>query len=93
MSTFNLSAVTIPTPEPYDKKDPQKQLENLSYVLLQIISTAKLAGFTFNDAQGGLSVDVSGLEGAIRDLKYNEQVLDLGVARLQFLGKTVSMIT
>jgi hypothetical protein len=91
MSTFNLSAVTIPTPQPYDDKEPTQQLENLSYVLLQIIEQAKASGFTFNDAQVTLTVDVSGVESAIRDLKYNSETLDLGPIRIHLTGKAVSI--
>lgn len=93
MSTFNLTAVTIPTPQPYDDKDPQRQIENLSYVVLQILSQAKLAGFTFNDAQVSLTVDVSGIESAIRDLKYNGEIIDLGPIKLYLTGKTISLLT
>jgi hypothetical protein len=91
MSTFNLTPVTIPTPQPYDDKDPTRQLENLSYVLLQMLDQAKTAGFTFSDAQAELSVDVSGIEAAIQDLKYNSQVIDLGPIKIFLTGKTVSL--
>lgn len=87
MSTFNLSSVTIPTPQPYDDKEPTRQLENLSYVLLQMFDQAKQAGFTFNDA----TVDVSGIEQAVQDLKYNGQVIDLGPIKIFLTGKTVSL--
>jgi len=43
MTTFDLGTVTIPAAAEYDEAAPQKNLENLAYVLLQIISIAKAA--------------------------------------------------
>jgi hypothetical protein len=41
MTTFALSTVTIPTPTAYDVDAPLKNVENLAYVLLQILTVAK----------------------------------------------------
>lgn len=92
MSTFDLSQVTIPTPQPYDNKDANKQRENLCYVLLQVVSQAKQAGFTLTDTQVSLTVDVTGIEDALRDLKYNSEVLDLGPIKIYLTGKTLSLV-
>jgi hypothetical protein len=40
---ISLSGITIPTPEPYDDKNPNKQRENYYYVQLQILAAAKAA--------------------------------------------------
>ena len=92
MSTFNLSQVTIPTPQPYNNKENNQQRENLCYVLLQAIGQAKQAGFTFADTQASLTIDVSGIESALRDLKYNSEVLDLGPIKIYLTGKTLSLV-
>jgi hypothetical protein len=49
MATINLSQLTIPTPQPYDKKDEQCQQENFFYVLNQLLVLMKVAGFQVND--------------------------------------------
>jgi pyruvate/oxaloacetate carboxyltransferase len=49
MAEMTLSGVTIPTPAPYDAKDSTKQLENLCYVLLQVVQVVQGAGFKFGD--------------------------------------------
>lgn len=43
MVTFDLSAVVIPTPTAYDADDPFKNLADLAYVLMQILTVAKAA--------------------------------------------------
>jgi hypothetical protein len=49
MAEMTLSGVTFPTPAPYDSKDPNKQRENLCYVLLQVLQSFQSAGFKFGD--------------------------------------------
>lgn len=49
MATIHLSQLTIPTPEPYLKGEPSRQLENLCYVLLQMLVLAKANGVVFDD--------------------------------------------
>jgi NTP pyrophosphatase (non-canonical NTP hydrolase) len=44
MTTIDLSTVTIPAADEYDEAAPQKNLENLAYVLLQVLTIAKTAG-------------------------------------------------
>ena len=41
MTTIDLSTVTVPTPAPYDADDPLKNLGDLAYVILQILTVAK----------------------------------------------------
>jgi hypothetical protein len=92
MADFTLSAVTIPTPEPYDDKDPQRQLENLAFVLLQMIQQAKTAGFVFSDvAANAGGVDLTDITQAVNDLKYNGEVIDLGPIQIHLTGKTLSV--
>jgi hypothetical protein len=40
---ISLSGITIPTPQPYDKNDSNRQRENYYYVLNQILAAAKAA--------------------------------------------------
>lgn len=61
---ISLSSITIPTPQPYDKTQPERQRENLSYVLLQILQEAKAA----NDD------DPFGLLGALQQSAATVQV-------------------
>lgn len=49
MAVMHLSQLTIPTPEPYDKQAAQKQIENLCYVLLQLLVLGKAAGVVIDD--------------------------------------------
>jgi len=105
MAEFTLSAITIPTPVPYDEKDPTRQIENLAYVLLQVVQTVQGAGFKFGDvdkatkdgvdiktAIDGVSVtvsptDLAPLVQAVKDLQYNDNVIDFGVFRIELRGK------
>lgn len=49
MATINLSSLTIPTPEPYQKSNSTQQLENLCYILLQLLVIGKAQGLTLDD--------------------------------------------
>jgi hypothetical protein len=49
MATIAFSSLTIPTPEPYSKNEPSKQLENLCYVLLQMLALGKTNGVVLDD--------------------------------------------
>lgn len=49
MATIALSQLTIPMPEPYQKNDASKQLENLCYVLLQMLVIGKANGAILDD--------------------------------------------
>jgi hypothetical protein len=44
MITIDLSTITIPTPAAYTEDDPLKNLGDLAYVILQILTVAKAAG-------------------------------------------------
>jgi hypothetical protein len=72
-----LTTVTIPTPEPYDASNPDKQRENLCYVVLQILLAAKT-----NNESVSLDTDA---------LTFNGQVLDLGFLRVTMDGKVTSL--
>jgi hypothetical protein len=104
MATINFTTLTIPTPEPYYNKDPQKQLENLCYVLLQLCQLAKNAGVSLNDqdlpniktAIQNLSftvpaTDLQGLIDAIAALQFNAETIDLGDVTITLSGKTVTL--
>lgn len=94
--TITSAQITVPTPEPYDSADPDKQRENLAYVALQLCSLAKQAGvkLTYTDddvTPVGLRLD--GVALAARDLQYNDQVIDLGAFKIILSGRTVSLGT
>ena len=78
MAEFGLTQVTIPTPQPYDDKDENRQRENLCYVALQMLSQAKQAGFVFQDSQTAvMNVNLEGVETKLDELKWNTIILDL----------------
>lgn len=99
MADLSLTHITIPTPEPYNKSKSDQQRENLAYVALQVLQEAKQDGFTLSDglvtaiesltlAGSGGEVDLSGIEQALRDLRFNSMVVDFGPFRLEFDGRT-----
>lgn len=104
MADINVSGITVPTPEPFDKTQPERQRENLAYVALQFFTLAKDAGFVIPDKTGlqsmfdsvNMSIQVSSLDGveqAIKDLKFNSVTFTLGNASFVFDGKTLTHLT
>jgi len=107
MAEVTLGGVTIPTPAPYDDKKPTKQLENLCYVLLQVVQSVQSAGFKFGDidnatkdgtdiktAINGISLsvaptDMTAVIQALKDLKFNDIILDFGFMRVNLTGNVV----
>ena len=80
MAEFNLTQITIPTPQPYEKNNDNRQRENLCYVLLQMLAQAKSAGFVFREYQPAsvcMTADLSGVETKLDELKWNTILLDL----------------
>jgi hypothetical protein len=71
MATVNFTNLTIPTPQPYDKNDGQRQQENFFYVLNQLLVLMKAAGFQLND------VDLSNIKTAIQGITLTGGVPDL----------------
>ena len=51
MATLDLSTITIPTPEAFDEDNPTQEMENLCYVILQVLAKAKSQGIVFDDQQ------------------------------------------
>lgn len=104
MAEITFASLTIPTPQPYDNKDTQRQLENVCYVVLQMCQQAKTAGVVIDDqrlaaiatAINGLSLsvppaDLQGVEQAIKDLQYNGVTAKFGNLLLYFSGKATSL--
>lgn len=93
MAEFGLTQLTIPTPQPYDDKDPTQQLENLCYVALQLLGLAKSAGFVVRENQATvLDVSLAGVETKLDELKWNTILLDvwpLGKIYGQYHGPAV----
>jgi hypothetical protein len=88
----SLQNITIPTPEPYDDKDPTRQQENYYYVYLQLLQAAKTAGeqVSFNPSTA-LSVDLSDLTAAVQSLAFNNEEFRLGALTIRFCGKVVTI--
>lgn len=99
MAEIEFSLLTVPTPEPYDKKDERRQEENFYYVLNQLFVLAKNAGFVLSDEVtnptppgGDIDINLDGVEQAIRDLQFIGTLLDLGHIKVIKTGKTGSVI-
>jgi hypothetical protein len=84
----DLSQLTIPTPEPFDKSQPERQRENLAYVAMQVLDLFK---------QAGVQISSRGLDGSISqgllDLQYEGVVLDLGPIKVIKTHKTGGVLT
>jgi hypothetical protein len=74
-----LDTIDIPTPTPYDRDDPLKQTENLSYVLLQILAAAKTA-----------AIDLDIID-AVKSLQFNQINIDLGDVKITMTGKSTEI--
>jgi hypothetical protein len=84
MATIALNQLTIPTPEPYSKNEPSKQLENLCYVFLQILVIGKANGVILDDQRlPAIKTAIDGitLTGGVPDLTtVNAQLTNLAEA-------------
>jgi hypothetical protein len=76
MAELTLSGVAFPTPAPYDSKDPTKQLENLCYVLLQVLQAVQGAGFKFGDIDKATK-DGTDIKTAITNLSLSVPPADM----------------
>lgn len=87
-----LTTITIPTPAPYDNKNPEMQRENFYYVWLQILQAAKYAGESVSlNPSTALTVDLSQLVAAVQALAFNNQEIDLGDLTIRFRGRVLSI--
>lgn len=92
-----LTTITIPTPQPYDEKNPTQQQENYYYVWLQIFQAAKTADERVNlDPSTSLTVDLTDLIQAVKDLSLNGQELSIPLLEgpeitLKFTHRSLSL--
>lgn len=84
-----LTTITIPTPEPYLKNDPTRNVENLAYVQLQIYAAAKAAGETVS--LNPSAPDLTALIEALHALQYNGETIDLGDVSIILTGKATTI--
>lgn len=80
-TTVTFSALTMPTPEPYDSADPNRQRENFYYVLNQILTTLKANSAT-------LDLDITQ---AVGDLSFAGEILDMPGLNIRRSGKTLTI--
>jgi hypothetical protein len=106
MIQFN--QLTIPTPEPYDRSASTKQQENFYYVLNQIMAQLKINNETKTlnldlttlintianlHLTANMSVDLTDLTNAVKDLAFNGQAINLSGllpglhVKLEFTGR------
>ena len=76
METINLDDVTIPTPAAYAADNPAMQMENLCYVILQILTSMKAAGITFT-ASGEVAAAITDFSSSV--LAVAEMERDYGM--------------
>lgn len=94
-----LTTITIPTPQPYDKQNSERNRENYYYVWLQILQAAKNAGESVSlNPSTSLAVDLADLVQAVRDLMYNGQELSIPLPdgpelTLKFTSRALSLQT
>jgi hypothetical protein len=88
---IQFSALTVPTPEPYDKQTSTKQFENLCYVLLQVAAQMKANSETLTlnqTANQTVNVDLTELVAAVKDLVFRSYAVDFGCLKLESHGIT-----
>lgn len=78
MIQFN--QLTLPTPQPYDKNDSNRQQENFFYALNQILAQLKANNETkdLNPATNQtVNVNLDDLTQAVKDLAFNGEEINL----------------
>ena len=76
MAEFTLGSITIPTPQPYDKQDSNRNTENFYYAMLQVLQTIKSAGFKFGDVDNATK-DGTDLKTAINGISLSVSPTDM----------------
>jgi hypothetical protein len=93
--TLDFTLITAPTPEPYQKKEPDQQRENLAYMVNQLFAQAKQQGvkLTYTDVDEGDTVGLrlDGVALAAGDLAWNGQVIDLGPFKIVLFNKSIAI--
>lgn len=79
MANVLFSSLTVPTPEPYDSGNPNKQRENFFYVLNQAIVLGKNEGW---ELPGPLE-----FWQALNDLQFQGVILDGGGVKILMTRK------
>ena len=78
--SVDLTLVVTPTPEPFDKTQPEKQRENMAFVMMQVIDQ-------FIQQQGTLDIDI--VE-AIKALQFNHAVVRWGDLEITLSNQSYS---
>ena len=76
--TVPFNTLTIPTPEPYEKKKSDQQRENFYYVLNQLLLHAAAAGWELPDPADLLQ--------ALQDLQFENLECDFGFVKVNISG-------
>lgn len=80
-----LSGIVIPTPEAsYSEEFPHRNAEYFFYACLQLLQQLAAQNFTIADAE---EVTKNALTQAVKDLQYNDNVIDFGVFRIELRGR------
>lgn len=77
MATMSFANLTVPTPQPYDRNDANRQQEGFFYALNQMLALMKAAGFQVND------VDLPNITTAIRGIGLTVNPPDLSALTQQ----------
>jgi hypothetical protein len=81
MATVPLSSITIPRHGEYDSNSPQINLENLCYVILQILEDGQAAGWMIPDPRD-LTVAVQGMKSDLSMIRQNIYNIDQDLTAL-----------
>jgi hypothetical protein len=88
MAAIDLKLLTIPLPQPYDDKDPDRQRENWAYVKLQVADLIKQAVIADPVSAGLLEID---LVSAIHALQFNHATVKIGDVEIVLTSSTASV--
>jgi len=95
---INFANVTIPTPQPFDKNQPEQNRENMAYIVAQILQELKTNGFTLtfpetSTVTGDLTTLLTQIKEALDALKYNDEVIELGNLLIHHKGVTIEELS
>jgi phage-related protein len=97
MASIDWSAITVGEPEDYSDKYQTRNQEKFFHTLLQMLQQMQSLDFQIADVTtvevntGNITIDLSGVEQAIRDLAQENILIDLGAVRIEIYGKTLSI--
>jgi hypothetical protein len=87
---IDFSAITVPTPEPYDNNRAERQRENMAYVVNQILQQMQQNGIILEIPETvGVQPagSMQGIEDALRDLVMTGYSIQIGPLKFAVHGQ------